>query len=173
VPAAAPRRADYRFEVGKLFLLFTLLPFIDLWVLLEIGRAIGFWPTVALAVGTGIAGAWLAKTEGLRVVRAWQRALEEGRMPEEGILSGMLVLAGAALLVTPGVITDVIGLVLLFPPTRRLAAEGLRRYLTRRMREGRIRVVTFGHGPAGPPGSPGPAADEVIDVTPRREPPTA
>lgn len=108
--------------MGWLFLLFTALPLLDLWVLLHIGRALGLWSTVALVLATGLAGAWLAKAEGLRVLRDWQRALAEGRLPDEGVLSGALVLAGGLLLVTPGVITDALGLVLLFPPTRRLAA---------------------------------------------------
>jgi UPF0716 protein FxsA len=152
--------------VGKLFLLFTLLPLVDLWVLLAIGRTLGPWPTVALVVLTGIGGAWLAKREGRRVVDGWRRALTEGRVPDEGLLSGALVLAGGLLLVSPGLITDVIGLPLLFPPTRRLAAAALRRFLAAKVRSGQVRLVTFGHGPwrrDGAPGEPG-----EIDVTPPR-----
>src|SRR5512133_3368082 len=104
--------------MGKLFLLFTALPLLDLWVLLRIGGAIGFWNTIALVVATGLAGAWLAKLEGART-------------PDEGVLSGALVLAGGLLLVSPGVITDALGLVLLFPPTRRVVATALRRWLER------------------------------------------
>jgi UPF0716 protein FxsA len=155
--------------VGRLFLLFTLLPLLDLWVLLAIGRALGLWPTLALVVLTGLAGAWLAKAEGRRVLRGWQGALAEGRVPDEGILSGALVLAGGVLLVSPGVITDVVGLALLFPPTRRLAAAGLRAYLGRQLRSGHLRVVTFGAEPR----RRGPAADEIVDVTPPRPPPGA
>jgi UPF0716 protein FxsA len=149
--------------VSKLFLLFTALPLVDLWVLLQIGRALGFWSTVALVVGTGLAGAWLAKSEGLRVLHAWRRAVAEGRLPEEGVLSGVLVLAGGLLLVTPGVITDAIGLVLLFPPSRRVAAAALRRWMRRQIASGRIRVVAS--GPGFRPRAP---ADEPIDVTPPR-----
>ena len=87
--------------MGKLFLLFVALPLLDLWVLLQLGRALGFWTTVALVLATGIVGASLARAEGLRVVRDWQRATAEGRLPEEGVLSGALVLAGGLLLVTP------------------------------------------------------------------------
>lgn len=150
--------------MGKLFLLFTFLPLLDLWVLLQLGRALGFWATVALVVATGTTGAWLAKAEGLRVVREWQRALAEGRMPDEGVLSGALVLAGGLLLVTPGVITDALGLLLLVPPTRRLVAAGLRRWLGRQIAAGRIQVVS--RGGFGPPR---PGVDEPIDVTPPRE----
>lgn len=150
--------------MGRLFLLFTLLPLLDLWVLLAIGRALGFWPTVALVIATGAVGAWLAKREGRRVLRGWQRALEQGRVPDEGILSAALVLAGGVLLVSPGVITDAMGLALLFPPTRRLAGAGLRRWLERKVRSGQVHVVTFRHGGMGPGGPPD---DDEIDVTPR------
>lgn len=149
--------------MGKLLLLFAALPLLDLWLLLRLGQAIGFWSTLALVVATGVAGAWLARAEGFRVVREWQRALAQGRLPAEGVLSGALVLAGGLLLVTPGVVTDVIGLALLLPPSRRLVAAGLRRWLRRQMDAGRIRVVSSG-GPFGPRRDP----DEPIDVTPRR-----
>jgi UPF0716 protein FxsA len=145
--------------VGKLFLLFTALPLLDLWLLLHIGRALGLWSTIALVVLTGMAGAWLARSEGFRVLRSWQRALAQGRLPEEGVLSGALVLAGGLLLVTPGVISDALGLVLLFPPSRRLCAAGLRRWLRRQIETGRVRVISMGGAP--PP-------DEPIDVTPPR-----
>lgn len=148
--------------MGKLFVLFTALPLVDLWLLLQIGRALGFWSTVALVVLTGMAGAWLAKAEGFRVLREWQRALREGRFPEEGVLSGALVLAGGLLLVTPGVLTDAAGLALLFPPSRRLVAAGVRRWLARRVREGRIRVVTS-RGGFPRPDDPG----EPVEVAPR------
>jgi UPF0716 protein FxsA len=149
--------------VGKLFLLFAALPLVDLWLLLRIGDALGFWSAVALVVATGALGAWLARAEGARVLEGWRRALSEGRLPEEGVLSGALVLAGGLLLVTPGVVTDVLGLALLFPPSRRIVAAALRRWLSRRIAEGRIRVVGPGGGfrPAAPP-------DEPIDVTPPR-----
>jgi UPF0716 protein FxsA len=151
--------------VGKLFLLFTILPVLDLWLLLRIGGAIGFWPAVALVIGTGLLGAALARTEGFRVLRSWQTALAAGRLPEEGVLSGVLVLVGAALLVTPGVITDAVGLLLLLPPVRKLVAAALRRRLAGQVAAGRVRVMRFG----GPPAGPDRAQDVVVDVTPRRD----
>jgi UPF0716 protein FxsA len=150
--------------VGKLFLLFTAVPLLDLWVLLAIGDVIGFWPTVGLVLLTGFAGAALARVEGLRVLGAWRAALAAGRLPEEGVLSGVLVLVGAVLLVTPGVLTDVVGLALLVPASRRLAARGLRAWLARQIRSGRVRVMSASGGP-GAGGSP--ASREVVDVTPR------
>lgn len=127
-----------------LLILFILVPLAEVWLLIEIGQRVGFWPTVGLVVGMGLIGSWLAKYEGLRVVRSTQRALAEGRVPEEGVIAGLLVLLGGVLLVTPGVLTDAVGLVLLFPPTRRLVAAGVMRWLARKVREGRVTVVRFG-----------------------------
>ncbi|MBI4510416.1 MAG: FxsA family protein [Deltaproteobacteria bacterium] len=154
--------------MGKLFLLFTLLPFLELYFLLVIGRQVGFWPTLGLVMATGIMGAVLARAEGLRVLRQWQEALSEGRVPEEGVLSSVLILVGGVLLVTPGVLTDVVGFVLLFPPTRRWACQLARKILERNIRKGRIHVV----GLSGDPFSPsqggrrgvGVSSGRIIDV---------
>ncbi|WNG45208.1 FxsA family protein [Archangium minus] len=139
-----------------LFLAFTVVPFIELYLLLAIGREVGFWPTVGMVLLTGFVGALLAKGEGVRVVRRWQESLAQGRMPEEGILGGVLVLVGGVLLVAPGVLTDVVGLLLLFPPTRKVVAAIVRRRLERRMAAGTLRVTTFQSGPfpGGPFGTP-------------------
>lgn len=163
--------------VAKLFLLFTLVPLVELWLLLAIGDAIGFWATVGIAVGTALLGAALAKYEGRRVLAGWRDALAAGRIPDEGVTGGVLVLLGAALLITPGVLTDVAGLLLLFPPTRRRIASLVRARMERQITErGRgegggaawqVRVMRFG-GPF--PGAPDASAPrrrqrgEVIDV---------
>jgi UPF0716 protein FxsA len=151
--------------MAKLFVLFAALPLVDIWVLLQIGRAVGFANAVLFVVITALLGAFLAKSQGVRVMREWQQAMAQGRLPDEGVLSGALVLVGGLLLVSPGVITDVFGILLLLPPTRRLAAAGLGRWLRRRMAEGKIHVVTGGGF------RPPPAPDEEIDVTPRDERP--
>ncbi|AUX22083.1 membrane protein, FxsA-like [Sorangium cellulosum] len=150
--------------MGKLILLFLAIPIVELWLLLAIGKQIGFWPTVAMALGTAILGAALAKREGLRVLASWQGAMAEGRVPDEGLTGGLLVLLGAALLVVPGVLTDVAGLVLLIPPARRKIAAAVRERFERRMAaasasglggEGpggsffSVNVVHFGGGPLG------------------------
>ena len=139
-----------------LLLAFTVVPFIELYLLLAIGREVGFWPTVGGVLLTGLIGAWLAKKEGLRVLRRWQESLAQGRMPEEGLVGGVLVLVGGVLLVSPGVLTDFVGLFLLFPPTRRVIAGLVRRRLERRMAAGTLRVTTFQSDsfPGGPFGKP-------------------
>ncbi len=143
-----------------LLLAFTVVPFIELYLLLAIGREVGFWPTVGGVLLTGLIGAWLAKKEGVRVLRRWQESLAQGRMPEEGLVGGVLVLVGGVLLVSPGVLTDLVGLFLLFPPTRRVIAGLVRRRLERRMAAGTLRVTTFQSGPfSGGPFGPAPGGE--------------
>lgn len=149
--------------MGKLFLLlFTVVPLVELYLLLTLAKVMGFWSTVALVLVTGVCGAALAKREGLRVLRTYQQTLMQGRVPEEGILGAVLVLVGGVLLLTPGVLTDVTGLLLLIPPTRRYVAGMVKRRLERSVRNGTVRVTTFGVGGFGPFGAP-----PARDVTPR------
>jgi UPF0716 protein FxsA len=146
-----------------LFLLFTALPFAELGILVAIGQHIGLWPTLALTIAAGVLGAALAKSQGRRVLREWQQALAEGRVPEEGLVSGLLVLVGAVLLVTPGVLSDFLGFFMLLPQTRRLIARALRAWVARRIADGRLRVFTFGPPRAGPPPFQRPSGP-IIDV---------
>jgi UPF0716 protein FxsA len=127
-----------------LFLAFTVVPLLELYLLIGIGRQVGALPTMGMVLVTGLIGAWLAKREGMRVVRSWRTATAQGRLPEDGILSGALVLVGGVLLITPGVITDVLGFLLLIPVTRRFIAARLRRGLERKMQAGTLRVTHFG-----------------------------
>ncbi len=129
-----------------LFLAFTVVPFLELYLLIGIGRQVGVLPTLGMVLLTGLLGAWLAKREGRRVLRTWRAATAQGRLPEDGILSGALVLVGGVLLVTPGVITDVVGFLLLIPPTRRFIAARLRRVLERQLQAGTLRVTRGGWG---------------------------
>ncbi len=127
-----------------LALAFTVLPLVDLWLLLSIGEVFGFWPTIGLTIVVAFLGAYLGKREGLKVLAQWKRALGEFRMPEDGLVSAALVLVGAVLLITPGVLSDALGLLLLFPPSRRVFAKVVGAYLTRRFaraaEEGRFHV---------------------------------
>lgn len=127
--------------LARLFLLFTLVPMLDLYLLLKLGDRIGFVPTVALVVLTGLLGAALTRSEGTRVLRAWQHSIAAGTVPADGVVSGALVLLGGALLISPGVLTDVIGLVLLVPYTRRLVARLVSAAIKRGIERGSIQVV--------------------------------
>lgn len=113
----------------RLLLLFTLVPLIELYVLLRIGSRLGVAPTILLVVVTGVVGAQLARREGVRTLRQIQAQLQRGLMPTEGLVDGALILAAGLLLVTPGVLTDAVGFGLLFPLTR----AALRQYVRRRL----------------------------------------
>jgi UPF0716 protein FxsA len=137
--------------VRYLSLLFFVVPFVELWVLLRVGDLIGFWPTMGLVVSTAMLGGYLAKREGRRTLAEWQKAFAEMRMPEEGLTSGVLVLVGAVLLVSPGVLGDVVGLTLLIPVTRKWVAKGISRWIDGRIAQGGapgIFTVQM-HGPSG------------------------
>ncbi|HYO98448.1 MAG TPA: FxsA family protein [Polyangiaceae bacterium] len=126
---------------------FILIPLIELYLLIGIGSRIGIWPTVAFTMLTGLAGTLLARREGRRVWRAWRSALTAGRTPEAGVVEGVLVLVGGALLIAPGVLTDVAGLLLLIPPSRRWAARRLRLSLDRHVARLQTRGVHPGRSP--------------------------
>jgi UPF0716 protein FxsA len=157
--------------LSRLFLLFTLFPLLELYLLVQIGERVGFLPTLLGVIGVGLVGAAVARREGFRVLREWQDALAHGTMPSEGALGGALLLVGGVLLVTPGVISDVLGLVLLFPMTRRIAANIVRRRLERSIESGSVKIygIPGMGGPFGPasPGAPRPAWKPPRD--PRRE----
>ncbi len=118
--------------MGKLFLLFTVVPVVELYLLIQLGGVLGATATVGLVMTTGLLGATLAKREGGRVFRDWQAALQRGEMPKEGLVSSLLVLVGGIFLVTPGVLTDLFGIAMLIPPARRAAARALSGYVEKR-----------------------------------------
>lgn len=111
--------------IARLFLLFTVVSIVELYLLVAIGGAIGFWPTLGMVMLTALVGATLARREGLKVLRAWQEAMAQGRMPEEGLTGALLVLVAGVLLMTPGVLTDVAGIALMIGPVRRWVARRL------------------------------------------------
>ncbi len=128
--------------MGYLILLFTVLPALELALLIKVGSNIGVLNTIALVVLIGVIGAALARYEGFRVLMKVQDSLQRGIMPNAEILDGFMVLAGGIALLTPGFITDVLGLFLLFPVTR----AGVKWVLRRRFQSmiARGQVVQFG-----------------------------
>jgi UPF0716 protein FxsA len=174
--------------LGRLFLLFTLVPLVELYLLVNLGGLIGVWPTIAMVAVTGLVGAALAKREGRRALASYQEALANGQLPEEGIVSGLLILAGGVMLITPGVLTDVFGLAMMIPPIRRSVAKLVKDRLQKRISTGEISVMHLGAGgfAAGGLGAggfgaqgdaSGPGAGQVVDAEiidareDRREPP--
>lgn len=130
--------------LGRLLLLFVLVPVVELILLVQLGRVVGLWPTVGLVLLTGFVGAGLARAEGLRVLAAFQGQLASGRLPGQALFDGISVLVGGALLLTPGVLTDLVGFALLFPPSRRWLQRLVRRRLERGIERGTLRVVSLG-----------------------------
>jgi UPF0716 protein FxsA len=133
----------------RLFLLFTLVPLIEIAVLVQIGSKIGVAETIALVIFAGLAGAWLARREGLRVIRDIQADLDAGRLPGDRLIDALLVLIAAILLITPGVISDLLAVLLLLPPIRAVVRRMLKSYF-----RNRFVVLT----PRRPP------EDDLIDI---------
>ena len=130
--------------LGRLALLFVVVPLLELALLIQMGRIVGFWPTIALVVFTGLTGAWLARTEGLRTMWKLRDDVANGRVPGQAIMDGMAVLAGGTLLLTPGILTDVIGFGLLFPTTRHAMQKRIMARLERSIQEGAVQVRMAG-----------------------------
>lgn len=124
-----------------LFVLFLVVPFVELFVILQVGREIGALNTIALLVLVSVVGAWLVKREGLSVVRRAQERVNKGAVPGRELVDGVLILFAGALLLTPGFVTDLVAVLLLLPPVR----AGVRTAATRQLRR-RADFHTFGPG---------------------------
>lgn len=141
-----------------LFLLFTVVPAVELWLLIELGQVVGGWQTVAWVVGMGVLGAWLGKRAGFRVLEDIFTNVREGRSPADSLVEAGLVLVGAVLLVTPGVLTDVTGALLFIRPLRRFLAPRVKAWLLTKVAGGGLWVGSIGPGPAHPSRQPPPPA---------------
>ena len=128
-----------------LLFLFTVVPLFELYLLIRVGLYLGAFNTIAIVIFTGIFGAFLAKMEGLRVLYSVQRDLQEGKMPTSQLLDGLLILIGAVLLITPGILTDIIGFILVIPSTRALFKVWLKKQLQNIIdkKEGVITVESY------------------------------
>ncbi|NJD19141.1 MAG: FxsA family protein [Gemmatimonadetes bacterium] len=145
--------------LARLAFFFIVIPAVELLLLLRIGQAVGFVPTLALVLATGFVGAALARAEGLRVLVHFQRELAGGHMPGQALMDGISVLVGGALLLTPGVLTDVAGIALLLPPSRRWIQRRVRARLEAGLRSGSVRFVVLDpSGVGGPFQRPGQGA---------------
>lgn len=141
--SAAGRR---RGRVGwVLLVLFVVLPLVELYFLIQVGQVIGAWWTIALLVLDSILGAWLVKREGRRAWAALREALASGRMPHRELADGALVLVGGTLLMTPGFVSDVVGILLVLPLTRPLFRRVLARVVAARLVGGLVPGAP-GHG---------------------------
>lgn len=149
--------------IGIVFLLLLLVPLAELWVIVQVAQGIGVLNAIGLLLLVSIAGAWLLKQQGMATWRRLQATLQRGEMPTNEVTDGAMILLGGALLLTPGFITDVVGLVLLVPVTRATLIGAMRRLLARLARKRRqargiysatvVRVERDeGNGPTRPSG---------------------
>ncbi len=134
----------------QLLLLFTLVPLVELWLLFQLSGVFGFWTTIAVVLGTGMVGAALARWQGWQALHRVQTEMRQGMLPAQAIGDGVLILAAGLLLITPGVLTDVLGLSLLIPPLRKLAMKAARHWFTTHVRV-ETREFDFGESGQHPP----------------------
>ncbi len=130
----------------RLIFLFVAVPLVELAILLQVAQVIGLVPTIALVVTTGVAGAALARHQGLRAFLAVQQELAAGRLPGRALLDGLSILVGGAFLLTPGILTDIAGFSLLVPLSRRWLQGVVKRRLERRISEGTVEFTVFSPG---------------------------
>ena len=109
--------------VQLVFLVFLIVPFIEIYLLLQIGGIVGVFPTIALVVLTAIIGASLLRQQGMATWQRFQDNLQKGEIPAYEMVEGPILLVGGALLLTPGFFTDVIGFACLIPPARKKIAQ--------------------------------------------------
>lgn len=118
--------------MALLVALFIVVPIVEIWAIIEIGGLIGVWPTVALLIADAVLGSLLLRHQGRGAWRRFNQALAERRFPGREVADGLLIAIGGTLLLTPGFVTDIFGLILLIPPTRAIARRIMRGYATRR-----------------------------------------
>ena len=144
-----------------LFLLFTLVPLVELWLLFRIAQETSFLFTLALVLTTGIVGASLARWQGWRTMARIQGELNANRMPADAMVDGLLILVAGLLLVTPGVMTDAVGFALLVPPLRTLVKRAAKAWFRRNFRVETVDFrTTFDAGPNGERAD----GDRIIDA---------
>lgn len=151
-----------RFPWWVLAALFVAVPIAEIWLLIQLGQVVGPWWTILILIADGVLGSWLVKREGGRAWKALSAALSSGRMPSKELADGALILVGGTLLVTPGFISDVLGLFCILPVTRPLARRVLARMIARRL------SVTVTGGPQARPPYAGPADPAGDGQTARR-----
>lgn len=157
-----------------LLLLFIIVPAVELGVLIQVGSVLGTWPTLGLIVFTGILGAYLARMQGLSVLSRAQQQMSRGELPAGSLADGVMILIAAALLMTPGILTDAIGFALLVPALRnRIKTVVLARF-RKAVAENRVHVRVSGmdfESDSGPIVDIQPESFEPDRFPPEPEPP--
>jgi UPF0716 protein FxsA len=126
----------------RLILLFTVIPLIELYLLIQVGRYLGSFQTIMIVLITGIIGGLLARSQGLSVQRQIRVNLQNGIIPTDSIIDGCFILIAGALLITPGMITDIFGFVLMVPSFRGSLKKRLQEILKRKFESGRFQYYS-------------------------------
>lgn len=124
----------------KLFLIFALIPVIELALLIKIGSFIGALNTIFIVILTALIGAYLVRTEGLGVMYRIQKNMQEGIFPAEELINGAMILTAGAMLLTPGFFTDIIGFLMVFPVSRESIKKIARRYIKKKINSDEIEI---------------------------------
>lgn len=127
----------------KLFLCFTLIPVFELYLLIKVGAFIGGFNTILLVILSGFLGAWLARMEGMNTMMKLRMNMQQGLMPAEELIDAVIIFAAGVVLITPGLITDIFGLLLLWPVTRNIFKQMLRKKLDEMKLQGNFNMTRF------------------------------
>jgi len=128
----------------RLFLLFTLVPALELYLIIKVGQSIGAFNTLLIILFTGVLGAYYARQQGFKVFSNIQWRMQQGDLPGDDLVNGAMLLVGGALLITPGFVTDFLGFSFIFPPTREAMKRSVSLYLQRKIDRGEIRINRYG-----------------------------
>ncbi len=140
--------------MGRLLLLFIIVPAVELALLIEIGGRIGTLATLGIIAGTGLLGAALARHQGMGILKTIRQEMNAGRLPATSMIDGIMVLLAGAVLMTPGILTDALGFLILIPLTRKWIRVALWNWLQNAIQTGRVQVNVGAHG--NPPPSQDP-----------------
>jgi UPF0716 protein FxsA len=127
----------------KLFLIFAVIPLIELGILIKIGTHIGTLNTISLVILTAAVGAYMVRLEGIGVLSRIQQNMQEGQFPAEEMINGAMILVAGALLLTPGVFTDVIGFLMVIPVSRNVIKRLIKQYIEKKISSGDFHINRF------------------------------
>ncbi|MGB6607660.1 MAG: FxsA family protein [Atribacterota bacterium] len=127
----------------KLLILFVIIPVTELYILIEVGKRIGSLTTISIIIFTGILGAYLVKNQGFMILKKIQNDLNDGIMPGDSLIQGVIILAGGILLLTPGFVTDTVGFIFLIPVSRNVIKKYLLKWLKGKIEKGNVYYKEF------------------------------
>lgn len=122
-----------------LIFLFTVVPLVELYLLIQVGSVIGTMNTLALVIFTGVAGAYLARSQGRSIMMKVQTELARGGLPADSLIHGLMVFIGGILLVTPGIVTDIVGFCFVIPVTRWVFIKIIKAHFKKAISQGRYK----------------------------------